>query len=70
VHYHRAEEIYIPLAGSAEFVLGDRGPVTRRAGDVIYVEPEMPHGFRTSDRYLAVYYLWQAGDLRQTSTFA
>jgi len=69
VHYHQAEEIYIALAGSAEFVLEDRAPQTRRGGDVVYVEPELPHGFRTTDRCLAVYYLWQAGDLRQTSTF-
>lgn len=70
VHYHRAEEIYIPLAGAAEFSLGDREPVTHGAGDVVYVEPELKHGFRTTDRCLAVYYLWQAGDLRQTSIFA
>lgn len=69
VHHHQAEEIYIPLSGTAEFRLGDRAPVTRRTGDVIYVESELPHGFRTTDRCLAVYYLWQAGDLRQTSTF-
>jgi mannose-6-phosphate isomerase-like protein (cupin superfamily) len=70
VHYHRAEEIYIPLSGAAEFTLGDDKPVTRGAGDVVYVEPGLRHGFRTTDRCLAVYYLWQAGDLRQTSTFA
>lgn len=69
LHHHQAEEIYIPLAGSAEFVLGDGEPQTRRGGDVVYVETELPHGFRTTDRCLVVYYLWQAGDLRQTSTF-
>lgn len=68
-HRHRAEEVYILLAGSAEFVLGDRAPETRLAGDAVYIEPDSPHGFRTTDRCLAVYYLWQAGDLRQASTF-
>ena len=69
LHHHRAEEIYLPLAGSAEFKLGDSPAQTRGHGDVIYVEAELPHGFRSGARGLVVYYLWQAGDLRQTSTF-
>ena len=69
-HHHAAEEIYALLAGSAEFHVGDTPPATRRADDVVYVDPDTPHGFRTGDEILVVYYLWQAGDLRQTSIFA
>lgn len=68
-HRHGAEEIYALLAGSAEFRLGDSAPRTRRADEVVYVAAEIPHGFRTTDESLVVYYLWQAGDLRQTSIF-
>ena len=68
-HRHAAEEIYALLAGSAEFQLGDAPPTTRHADDVVYVAPDTRHGFRTGDGILVVYYLWQAGDLRQTSVF-
>jgi len=68
-HRHRAEEVYIPLAGTAEFVVGEAAETTRTVGDVVHVESGQPHGFRTIDRILVVYYLWQAGDLRQASTF-
>lgn len=68
-HHHCAEEIYAIVSGTARFEIGDSPPVTGHAGDVIYVAPETPHGFCTTDDILVVYYLWQAGDLRQTSTF-
>ncbi|HKJ51897.1 MAG TPA: dimethylsulfonioproprionate lyase family protein [Gammaproteobacteria bacterium] len=69
LHRHRAEEVYIPLAGTAEFVVGETAETTRTVGDVVHVDSGRAHGFRTTDRSLVVYYLWQAGDLRQTSTF-
>ena len=69
-HHHAAEETYALLAGSAEFRVGDAPPATCRAEEVVYVAPHTPHGFRTGDEILVVYYLWQAGDLRQTSIFA
>ena len=68
-HRHQAEEIYVVLAGAAEFKIGAAEEVMRSAGDVIKVESNTPHGFRTFDQSLVVYYLWQAGDLRQTSSF-
>ena len=68
-HQHKAEEIYIPLSGTARFsidgVSGERGP-----GNVIFVSSNTPHGFTVGkDKALIVYYLWQAGDLRQISDF-
>ena len=69
-HHHQAEEIYAVLAGSADFRVGDEAPAARHSGDVVYVAPNRPHGFETGDDILVIYYLWQAGDLRETSTFA
>jgi len=68
-HRHQAEEIYLLLAGSAEFSFDNNAVQTCRAGDVVYVESNRRHGFRTTDESLVVFYLWQAGDLRQTSSF-
>jgi mannose-6-phosphate isomerase-like protein (cupin superfamily) len=68
-HHHAAEEIYAVVSGSARFGIGDAPAVTRQPGDVVFVASETPHGFCTTDDFLVVYYLWQAGDLRQTSEF-
>jgi mannose-6-phosphate isomerase-like protein (cupin superfamily) len=68
-HQHEAEEIYVVLAGAAEFKVGSGVETRQSVGDVVYVESNMPHGFRTTDQSLVVYYLWQAGDLRQQSRF-
>jgi mannose-6-phosphate isomerase-like protein (cupin superfamily) len=68
-HQHQAEEVYIVLAGSAEFSFDNHTAQTRSVGDVVFVESNQRHGFRTADESLVVFYLWQAGDLRQTSSF-
>lgn len=68
-HHHQAEEIYVVLAGGADFRVGDEPAARRVSGDVIYVAPNQPHGFNTTDDIMVIYYLWQAGDLRETSTF-
>ncbi len=73
LHRHAAEEVYIVLAGSARFQLGKdagAGPAMRRAGDVVYVPSMLTHGFHTADEPLVVFYIWQAGDLREKSTFS
>jgi mannose-6-phosphate isomerase-like protein (cupin superfamily) len=68
-HQHQAEEIYVLLAGSAEFSFAGVAAQTHLAGDLVFVESNRRHGFRTGEECLLVYYLWQAGDLRQTSSF-
>lgn len=68
-HQHEAEEIYVVLAGAAEFKVGSGVETRQSVGDVVYVESNVSHGFRTTDQSLVVYYLWQAGDLRQQSRF-
>ncbi|MDJ0778028.1 MAG: dimethylsulfonioproprionate lyase family protein [Gammaproteobacteria bacterium] len=69
-HRHQAEEIYAVLAGGADFRVGDESATRRVSGDVVYIAPGQPHGFSTTDDIMVIFYLWQAGDLRQTSTFA
>ena len=68
-HQHQAEEIYVLLTGSAEFSFDNSTTQTQRAGDVVFVESNRRHGFHSGDESLVVFYLWQAGDLRQTSSF-
>ncbi len=71
-HHHAAEEIYVCLAGTAEFFLGgddDTSTVTPGPGDAVYVPSRLPHGFRTREEPFVVFYIWQSGDLRETSTF-
>ena len=69
-HHHQAREAYILLCGSARFQFADRPPETRRAGDVVFIESNLAHGFRTTGQSLVLCYLWQGGDLRQTSHFS
>ena len=69
-HQHQAEEVYILLSGSAEFNVGDSGEFEYGTSEIVFVESNTMHGFRTTDRALVVFYLWQAGDLRQVSRFA
>lgn len=72
-HRHQAEEVYVVLAGEAEFVLAqgnDQSRTTRSAGEVIHVPSLRTHGFRTRDKPLVVFYIWQDGELRQTSSFS
>ena len=68
-HRHQAREIYLVLAGGAEFSVGESGPFYASADRVISVSSGVDHGFRTLQQPLAVFYLWQGGDLRETSTF-
>jgi mannose-6-phosphate isomerase-like protein (cupin superfamily) len=68
-HQHQAEEIYILLSGSARFKLGDETETRYQRGDVVFVASNTPHAFCCDDEALVVCYLWQAGDLRQTSIF-
>ena len=69
VHQHRAEEIYIVLAGSASFALGETKESRKIAEDAVYVRSMQKHGFTTASDRLVVFYAWQNGDLREKSNF-
>ncbi|MEM8976796.1 MAG: dimethylsulfonioproprionate lyase family protein [Pseudomonadota bacterium] len=68
-HQHKAEEIYIVLAGGAEYRLDGQPPRYAKPGDLVFVPSMLTHGFYTGDEAMVVYYIWQAGDLREVSTF-
>ncbi|MCP4765635.1 MAG: cupin domain-containing protein [Gammaproteobacteria bacterium] len=68
-HQHQAEEVYILLSGSARFKLDDKAETSQHRGDIVFVASNTPHAFCCGDEGLVVCYLWQAGDLRQASTF-
>ena len=68
-HQHKAEEIYIVLAGGAEYRLDGQPPRYAKPGNLVFVPSMLTHGFYTSDEAMVVYYIWQAGDLREVSTF-
>jgi mannose-6-phosphate isomerase-like protein (cupin superfamily) len=70
VHSHDAEEIYVILAGSATFTLGDNLPKFHTGDDVVFVSSGLRHSFTTASAALAVLYFWQGGDLRQISSFS
>jgi len=67
LHSHDAEEIYIPLAGTALWAAGDRGWRERPPGDLIHHPSRVPHAMRTSAAPLLALYVWRAGNLTQKS---
>ena len=68
-HRHRAEEIYVVLAGSGMFRLGGNPPEKHAAGAVVHVTSQLVHGITMGAEPLVILYLWRGGDLREKSTF-
>jgi quercetin dioxygenase-like cupin family protein len=68
-HHHEAEEIYIPLAGTAAWEKGDEGWRKQRPGTVIHHPNNVPHAMRTADEALVALYLWRSHNLRQKAQF-
>ena len=68
-HRHRAEEIYVVLAGSGTFRLDGHPPGRRTAGAVVHVPSQVVHGIAMHEEPLVILYLWRGGDLREKSTF-
>jgi quercetin dioxygenase-like cupin family protein len=64
-HRHEAEEIYLPLAGHAEWQQGDGAWRRRSPGTLIHHSSEEPHAMRTGDEPLLAMYLWRSRDLGQ-----
>ncbi len=67
-HHHEAEEIYIPLAGAAEWRKGDGDFVARRPGETIHHPSNVNHAMRTGSEPLLALYLWRGGPLAARST--
>ncbi len=68
-HFHRAEEVYVVLSGSAAFALEGDPLLPRGPGEAVHVTPSRPHGFTTGPAPFAVFYIWKGGDLREISSF-
>ncbi len=58
-HSHEAEEIYVPLSGTARWQRSDSEWVERVPGTVIYHASEEPHAMHTGDRPLLAIYVWR-----------
>lgn len=68
-HRHEAEEVYIPLAGTASWQQGDGRWRERPPGVVIHHASDEPHAMRTSKHALLALYLWHSANLHQKSHF-
>ena len=66
-HAHAAEEVYLPIAGVAEWQCG-AGPFRPvPVGQAVHHASWMPHAMRVGAEPLAALYLWRGGDLAAKS---
>jgi hypothetical protein len=68
-HGHEAEEVYIPLAGTASWQQGEGPWRERPPGTVIHHARHEPHAMRTGAGALLALYLWRSANLHQKSHF-
>jgi len=66
-HRHEAEEIYVPLAGTASWQQGDGLWREHPPGTVLHHASEEPHAMRTGRQALLAVYLWRSANLNQKS---
>jgi quercetin dioxygenase-like cupin family protein len=66
-HRHEAEEIYVPVSGTAAWQGGDGMWRDELPGTVIVHERNEPHAMRTSSEPMLGLYLWRSAELDQKS---
>jgi hypothetical protein len=66
-HRHEAEEIYVPLSGTAEWMNADGEWRERTPGSVIHHARYQPHAMRTGQAPMLALYLWLSDNLAQKS---
>lgn len=66
-HYHAVEELYVVLAGRADFRVDGELPRHATSGDVIHIPSNRVHGFATGSDAIVLLGLCQNGDLREKS---
>ncbi|MDB6086320.1 MAG: hypothetical protein JWN43_4201 [Gammaproteobacteria bacterium] len=66
-HRHEADEIYVPLSGTAEWKGGDDEWREREPGSVIHHARYQPHAMRTGRAPMLALYLWRSDNLAQKS---
>jgi hypothetical protein len=64
-HRHEAEEVYLPLSGTAAWQQGDGEFREQPPGTVIHHAREEPHAMRTGVSPLLALYLWRSANLAQ-----
>lgn len=58
-HQHPAEEIYVVLAGHAEFAKGDDAPKLVGTGQSVFHPSSTPHATTTHNQALLAYVVWR-----------
>ncbi|MGD0502980.1 MAG: dimethylsulfonioproprionate lyase family protein [Steroidobacteraceae bacterium] len=66
-HQHEAEELYLPLVGTAEWLKGDGAWRRRSPGTLIHHSSEETHAMRTGGQPLLAMYLWRSTNLLQSA---
>ena len=69
-HCHQAEELYIPLAGTADWLREEAPFAPIPPGTPIHHPSWLVHAMRTHAQPLLAFYLWRGGDLAQKSILA
>lgn len=64
-HRHEAEEIYVPLSGTADWRQGDAVWRPCAPGTLVHHRSEEPHAMRTENEPLLALYLWRGANLSQ-----
>lgn len=64
-HRHAAEEIYLPLCGTAAWQQGDGAWRDKVPGTLIHHAGDEPHSMRTGTSPLLALYLWRGAHLAQ-----
>ncbi len=62
-HHHPAEELYVVIAGEAEFSIEGEDSRTLRAGETAYHRSDVPHALTAHAHPVMAYVLWR-GDLQ------
>ena len=67
-HAHEAEELYMPLSGTASWQRDTDAWESNPPGTIIHHPPWAPHAVRTGAEPLLALYVWRGGDLAAKST--
>ena len=70
MHWHQAEEAYIPLAGSALFWSEHNGKKIANVGDIVIHKSNEKHWTKMTNGFLIALAIWKGTDLRVNPTIS